>query len=86
MSKNIHYTISDDLYLQVQEQAVAYGISPQQLFDDAVIAYINKMRTLNQQKKAKKSFDFIDLFAGIGGMRIAFEKKWGNLCFFLRMG
>lgn len=80
MSKQIHYTISDDLYMQVQERAQLYGVSPQQLFNDAIIAYINRIQSTALPKR-DNSYSFIDLFAGIGGMRIAFERNGGHCIF-----
>lgn len=51
MSKQIHYTISDDLYMQVQERAQQYGVSTQQLFNDAIIAYINRLHSAALDKQ-----------------------------------
>lgn len=80
MSKQIHYTISDDLYMQVQERAQQYGVSTQQLFNDAIIAYINRLHTAALDNQ-ESSYSFIDLFAGIGGMRIAFERNGAHCVF-----
>lgn len=80
MSKQIHYTISDDLYMQVKERAQIYGISTQQLFNDAIISYINRLQTSSLPQN-DSSYSFIDLFAGIGGMRIAYEKNGAHCVF-----
>ena len=71
MSKQIHCTFDDSLYDELTNMAEVQGLSTQKVITDALISYIN--RTHNGISDNNYSYDFIDLFAGIGGMRIAFQ-------------
>lgn len=79
MSKQIHCTFDDSLYDELTNMAEVQGLSTQKVITDALISYIN--RTHNGISDNNYSYDFIDLFAGIGGMRIAFQNA-GCRCVF----
>ena len=79
MSKQIHCTFDDSLFDELSNLADVQGLSTQKVITDALISYIN--RTHNGISDNNYSYDFIDLFAGIGGMRIAFQNA-GCRCVF----
>lgn len=79
MSKQIHCTFDDSLFEELSDLASVQGLSTQKVITDALISYIN--RAHNGISNNNYSYDFIDLFAGIGGMRIAF-KNAGCRCVF----
>ena len=79
MSKQLHCTFDDSLFDELSNLADVQGLSTQKVITDALISYIN--RTHNGISDNNYSYDFIDLFAGIGGMRIAFQNA-GCRCVF----
>ncbi|MCI6115078.1 MAG: DNA (cytosine-5-)-methyltransferase [Spirochaetales bacterium] len=79
MSKQIHCTFDDSLFEELSDLACVQGLSTQKVITDALISYIN--RAHNGISNNNYSYDFIDLFAGIGGMRIAFQNA-GCRCVF----
>lgn len=79
MSKQIHCTFDDSLFEGLSDLASVKGLSTQKVITDALISYIN--RAHNGISNNNYSYDFIDLFAGIGGMRIAFQNA-GCRCVF----
>lgn len=79
MSKQIHCTFDDSLFEELSDLASVQGLSTQKVITDALISYIN--RAHNGISNNNYSYDFIDLFAGIGGMRIAFQNA-GCRCVF----
>lgn len=73
--RQIHLRMEEALFEKLSERAKSCELS---VNDYVLNSIMRSIRSQELQKKSlNKSFSFIDLFAGIGGMRLAFEKNNG---------
>ena len=71
--KQVHIRIDDELYNELNSYSTQSEESMQDCVREAVAYYMSDMKKKKNSGKEWK-FTFIDLFAGIGRMRIAFER------------
>ena len=71
MAKQVHIRVDDDVYKELSDYSVVSGQSIQDCFSVAIRRLL--VNAKEEPRAAENGIRFIDLFAGIGGMRIAFE-------------
>lgn len=76
--KQMHLRVDDSVYKELNEYCANNGQSMQSCVREAVAYYMSNYTKKKNDSHSIPSYSFIDLFAGIGGMRLAFESTGGK--------
>lgn len=75
--KQIHVRMDEELYKELNDYSANANLSVQDCVREAVASYVTDIKK-KYQIVDREGFSFIDLFAGIGGMRLGFEGAGGH--------